>query len=147
MQHSFKIYKQGVRTMGKKKVLIIDNDVDFIDQNKAVLEENGFEVISASGSREGIEKVSFEMPDIVLLELMLEKHDAGFDLVKAIKADPRYKGIPLLMVTSAAGETGCDFCQDLDGYWMKTDDFVNKPVTPEDLKKRINILLEKTGKA
>ena len=133
--------------MGKKRVLIIDSDVDFIDQNKAALEENGFEVISASSSREGIERVAFEMPDIVVLELMLEKHDAGFDLARAIKADPRYKGIPLLMVTSAAGETGCDFCQELDGYWMKTDDFVNKPVTPEELTKRINILLEKTGKA
>jgi DNA-binding response OmpR family regulator len=133
--------------MGKKKILIIDNDVDFIEQNKVALEENGFEVISASSSREGIEKVSFEIPDIVLLELMLEKHDAGFELVKAIKADPRYKGIPVLMVTSAAGETGCDFCQELDGYWMKTDDFVNKPVTPEELIKRVNILLEKTGKA
>jgi DNA-binding response OmpR family regulator len=133
--------------MVKKKVLIIDNDVDFIDQNKAALEESGFEVISASDSREGIEKVSFEMPDVILLELMLEKHDAGFNLVKALKADPRYKGIPVLMVTSAPGETGCDFCQELDGYWMKTDDFVNKPVTPEDLIKRINILLQKTGKA
>jgi DNA-binding response OmpR family regulator len=133
--------------MGKKKILIIDSDVDFIDQSKMALEEKGFEVISASDSREGIEKVSYEMPDIVLLELILEKHDAGFDLVKAIKADPRFKGIPVLMVTSAAGETGCDFCQDLDGYWMKTDDFMNKPVTPEELIKRINILLEKTGKA
>jgi CheY-like chemotaxis protein len=133
--------------MGKKKILIIDNDVDFIDQNKAVLEENGFEVISASNSREGIERVAFEMPDIVLLELMLEKHDAGFDLAKAIKSDPRYKGIPVLMVTSAAGETGCDFCQELDGYWMKTDDFLNKPVTPEDLIKHVNIALEKTARA
>jgi DNA-binding response OmpR family regulator len=133
--------------MGKKKILIIDSDVDFIDQSKTALEEKGFEVISASDSREGIGKVSYEMPDIVLLELILEKHDAGFDLVKAIKADPRFKRIPVLMVTSAAGETGCDFCQDLDGYWMKTDDFVNKPVTPEELIKRINILLEKTGKA
>jgi DNA-binding response OmpR family regulator len=133
--------------MGKKKILIIDSDVDFVDQSKMALEEKGFEVISASDSREGIEKVSYEMPDIVLLELILEKHDAGFNLVKAIKADPRFKGIPVLMVTSAAGETGCDFCQDLDGYWMKTDDFVNKPVTPEELIKRINILLEKTGKA
>jgi DNA-binding response OmpR family regulator len=130
-----------------KKILIIDNDVDFIDQNKAALEESGFEVISASDSREGVEKVSFEMPDIVLLELTLEKHDAGFNVVKAIKADSRYKGIPVLMVTSAAGETGCDFCQELDGYWMKTDDFVNKPVTPADLIKHINTLLEKTSKA
>jgi DNA-binding response OmpR family regulator len=133
--------------MGKKKILIIDNDIDFINQNKVVLEENGFEVISASSSREGMEKVPFEMPDIILLELTLEKHDAGFDVAKAIKADPRFRGIPLLMVTSAAGETGCDFCQELDGYWMKTDDFVNKPVTPEELIKRINILLEKAGKA
>jgi len=41
-----------------------------------------------------------------------------------------------------AGETGYDFSQDLDGYWMKTDGFINKPVAPEELVKRINSLLE-----
>ena len=89
-----------------------------------------------------MDKVKFEAPDLILLDLMMEKHDTGFSFAKTIKADPRYKDIPILMISSVAGETGYDFSQDLDGYWMKTDGFINKPVAPEELVKRINSLLE-----
>ena len=132
--------------MGKKKILIIDDDVDFIDLNKAVLENSGFEVVTAFSGREGMDKVTFELPDLILLDLMMEKYDTGFGFAKQLKADPRYKDIPILMISSVAGETGYDFSQDLDGYWMKTDDFVKKPVPPEELVKRINSLIEKAKK-
>jgi CheY-like chemotaxis protein len=128
--------------MGKKRILIIDDDVDFIDLNRAVLENSDFEVVTAFSGREGMDKVKFEAPDLILLDLMMEKHDTGFSFAKTIKADPRYKDIPILMISSVAGETGYDFSQDLDGYWMKTDGFINKPVAPEELVKRINSLLE-----
>ena len=132
--------------MGKKKILIIDDDVDFVDLNKAVLENSGFEVMTAFSGREGMDKVKFDAPDLILLDLMMEKYDTGFGFSKQIKADPRYSNIPILMISSVAGETGYDFSQDLDGYWMKTDDFLNKPVPPEELVKRINILIEKAKK-
>lgn len=132
--------------MGKKKILIIDDDVDFIDLNKAVLENSGFDVVTAFSGREGMDKVKFDAPDLILLDLMMEKYDTGFGFSKQLKADPRYKDIPILMISSVAGETGFDFSQDLDGYWMKTDDFLNKPVPPEELVKRINSLLEKAKK-
>ena len=53
--------------MGKKRVLFVDNDVDFVNQGKAALENSGFEVILASNSREGMGRVEFELPDIILL--------------------------------------------------------------------------------
>lgn len=132
--------------MAKKRILIIDDDVDFVDLNKAVLENNGFEVETAFSGREGLDKVQFDAPDLILLDLMLEKHDTGFSFAKSIKADPRYKDIPIMMISAVAGETGYDFTQDQDGYWMKTDDFVSKPVEPEELVKRINALIEKAKK-
>lgn len=132
--------------MAKKRILIIDDDVDFVDLNKAVLENNGFEVEVAFSGREGLDKVQFEAPDLILLDLMLEKHDTGFSFAKSIKADPRYKSIPIMMISAVAGETGYDFTQSQDGYWMKTDDFVSKPVEPEELVKRINALIEKANK-
>lgn len=132
--------------MAQKRILIIDDDVDFVDLNKAVLVNNGFEVETAFSAREGMDKVQFEAPDLILLDLMLEKHDTGFSFAKSIKADPRYKEIPILMISAVAGETGYDFTQDQDGYWMKTDDFVSKPVEPEELVKRINALIEKAKK-
>lgn len=134
--------------MGKKtKILLVDNDVDFIDLNKAVLENSGFEVAVAYAGREVMDKVKFEQPDLIVLDLMMEKHDTGFGVAKALKADPVYKDIPILMLTAVLGETGMDFNQDLDGYWMKTDSFANKPLLPEELVKRINELLAKNKTA
>jgi CheY-like chemotaxis protein len=125
----------------KPRILLVDNDVDFIDLNKAVLENNGFEVVVAYSSREAMDKVRFEQPDLIVLDLMMESHDSGFGVARGLKADPIYKNIPILMITAVKGETGYDFSQDLDGYWMKTDGYLNKPVAPEDLVKGINELL------
>ncbi|MBP8625625.1 MAG: response regulator [Syntrophorhabdaceae bacterium] len=131
----------------KTKILLVDNDVDFIDLNKAVLENNGFEVAVAYAGREVMDKVKFEQPDLIVLDLMMEKHDTGFGVARALKADPVYKDIPILMLTAVGSETGMDFSQELDGYWMKTDDYANKPLSPEELIKRINALLERNKKA
>jgi DNA-binding response OmpR family regulator len=127
----------------KPRILLVDDDVDFIDLNKAVLENNGFDVVVAFTGREGQEKVRFERPDAIVLDLMLEKHDTGFAFAKALKADPLYQSIPILMLTAVAGETGYDFSQELDGYWMKTDDYASKPLMPEELVRRLTNLLAK----
>jgi CheY-like chemotaxis protein len=127
--------------MSKKKILIIDDDVDFIDLYKAVLENSGFDVATAFSGREGLDKVKFESPDLILLDLMMEKHDTGFGFSKQMKADPRYKSIPIIMISSVAEETGYDFSQEADGYWMKTNAFIHKPVAPEKLVEMINSIL------
>jgi CheY-like chemotaxis protein len=133
--------------MGEKtKILLVDDDVDFIDLNRAVLENQGFEVAAAFSAREAMDKVRFEQPDLIVLDLMMEKHDAGFTVAKAVKADPLYKNIPILMLTAVATETGYDFSQELDGYWMKTDDYASKPLLPEELVKKVTGLLARAKK-
>ena len=127
----------------KNKILLVDNDVDFVDLNKAVLENNGYEIVTAFSAREGVDKVKIEQPDLIVLDLMMEKHDAGFSFAKQIKADPLYKQIPILMLTSVADVTGFGFSQELDGYWMKTDDYAEKPIMPDELLKKVKQLLEK----
>ena len=127
----------------KTKVLLVDDDVDFVDLNKAVLENHGFDVAVAFSSREGLEKVRFEQPDLIVLDLMMEKHDSGFAFAKAVKTDPIHKNIPILMLTAVSGHTGYDFSQELDGYWMKTDDYASKPLLPEELIKRVTDMLKK----
>jgi two-component system, OmpR family, alkaline phosphatase synthesis response regulator PhoP len=127
----------------KTKILLVDDDVDFIDLNKTVLENHGFEVEVAFSGQEGLEKVRFEQPDMIVLDLMMEKHDSGFAFARSIKSDPVYKNIPILMLTAVATHTGYDFSQELDGYWMKTDDYASKPLLPEELIKRISDMLKK----
>jgi CheY-like chemotaxis protein len=128
----------------KPKILLVDDDTDFIEQNRAALESKGFQVIAGSSGREGLDKVRFEQPDLIVLDLMMERHDTGFTVAKALKADPLYKRIPILMVSSAREKTGCDFSQEMDGYWMKTDEYVCKPIQPEELAERVEDLLAKT---
>ncbi len=128
------------------KILLVDDDVDFIDLNRTVLENHGFDVVAAFSGREAMDKVRFEQPDLIVLDLMMEKHDAGFTIAKTIKGDPLYKNIPILMLTAVASETGFDFSQELDGYWMKTDDYASKPLLPDELLKRVSTLLEKAKK-
>jgi two-component system alkaline phosphatase synthesis response regulator PhoP len=128
----------------KTRILLVDDDVDFIDLNKAVLENHGFDVVVAYSGREVLDKVRFEQPDLIVLDLMMEKHDTGFGVAKAIKGDPIYRSIPILMLTAVAESTGYDFSQELDGYWMKTDDYASKPLLPEDLVKKIDDLIAKS---
>jgi len=129
----------------KPKILLVDDDADFVDVNKAVLENHGFDVVASFSAREGLGKVRFEQPDLIVLDLLMERHDAGFAFAKAVKADPVYRKIPILMLTAVAGMTGYDFSQALDGYWMKTDAYANKPIPPEELIKQVEDMLSKAA--
>jgi len=122
---------------------LVDDDPDFLEMHKAVLENRGYEVFTASSAQEGLGRVRAEMPDLIVLDLMMEKYDAGFSFSKTIKTDPLFRKIPILMVTSVAEATGYRFSLEEDGYWMKTDDFLNKPVPPEVLLETVDKLLQK----
>ncbi len=127
----------------RNKILLVDDDPDFIEMHKAVLKNHGYTVFTAANGSEGLGKVRAEMPDLIILDLMMEKHDAGFSFSKEIKSDPLFKTIPILMVTSVAEATGHRFSLKEDGYWMKTDDFLDKPVMPDVLISRVEGLLKK----
>jgi CheY-like chemotaxis protein len=99
--------------------------------------------MTATSAQEGLEKVRTDMPDLIVLDLMMEKHDAGFSFSKQIKSDPLFKTIPILMVTAVADATGYKFSLEKDGYWMKTDEFLNKPIEPAVLISKVEQLLEK----
>jgi CheY-like chemotaxis protein len=121
----------------------VDDDLDFLEMHKAVLVNHGYEVITATSAQEGLDKVRAEMPDLIVLDLMMEKHDAGFSFSKQIKSDPLFKKIPILMVTAVADATGYKFSLEKDGYWMKTDEFLDKPVEPSVLIHSVEKLLDK----
>jgi DNA-binding response OmpR family regulator len=131
---------------GKATILLIDDDVDFIEMNKAVLEHHGYHVVTAFSAVEGREKVREERPDLIVLDLMMEKHDSGFTLAKDLKRDHRSARIPILMLTSVAEATGYRFSQGDDGYWMKTDEFRDKPISPNELLERVEVLLARASR-
>jgi CheY-like chemotaxis protein len=126
----------------KRKILLVDDDLDFLEMHKAVLVNHGYEVTTATSAQEGLERVRTGMPDLIVLDLMMEKHDAGFSFSRQIKSDPLFKKIPILMVTAVADATGYKFSLEKDGYWMKTDEFLDKPVEPSVLVDTVEKLLD-----
>jgi CheY-like chemotaxis protein len=84
----------------KKKILLVDDDIDVITAVKAILTKEGYEVIEAVNKNEGIEKLRKEKPDLAILDVMMTTHYEGFELAQEILANPEFKDIPFLIQSS-----------------------------------------------
>jgi two-component system, OmpR family, response regulator len=120
-----------------KTVLLVDDDQDFVIQQKAALERLGFTVTTAFGREEAVAALEHLQPDLAIVDLMMDEMDGGFVLAHQIKA--RYPGTPVVMVTAVTGETGLRFGQDGAGQkrWIKADALLAKPVRFEQLEREI----------
>lgn len=121
-----------------KRVLLVDDDQDFITANRIALEAKGFEVMTASSSQTGVETALRELPDLIVADLMMEDLDAGFAMVESLQSHPETAGIPIFMVSGVT--TALGFRVDREGSkpeWLHVTEFVNKPVDPVDLAEKI----------
>jgi CheY-like chemotaxis protein len=123
----------------QKKILLVDDDIDLLEQHKLVLEAHGYKVVIAESSKEGWEVFKAEKPDIAVLDLIMEEHDSGFILSYKIKRDEHGKHIPVFVLTSATYITGFKFgaSTEEERDWIKCDAILNKPIVAEDLIQKI----------
>ena len=124
-----------------KKILIIDDDEDYGNALKIILENNGYEVEHSLTIGDGRDAVDRFSPDLVILDVMLEKHTDGFDLCSELKQDEACRRIPILMVTAVTEKTGFKFSPETDGEYCEADDYVSKPVPVAELLSRVNKLI------
>jgi CheY-like chemotaxis protein len=125
----------------KPTVLLVDDDDDFLFQQRVQLEEAGFNVISAQGQAEAEELLAKQRPDLAVVDVMMENPDAGFVLCHHIrKLDA---SIPVILVTSVNSETNLDFdmTTEEDRQWIKADAMLAKPIRFEQLRGEIDRLL------
>ena len=128
--------------MGGKTILLVDDDVDFLEQTALRLRADGFVVVTAEGQARGEEAVSSGTPfDLAVLDLMMEHPDSGFVLGHRVRrARP---GTPVLLVTGVTGETGLEFdaATAEERRWVPADAVLPKPIRYEQLKAEIDRLL------
>ncbi|ACM60554.1 DNA-binding response OmpR family regulator [Caldicellulosiruptor bescii] len=117
------------------KILIIDDDVKICEVIKLYLEKEGFEVVVAHNGMDGIAMFKNEMPDLVILDIMLPKKD-GYEVCRELR---KISNIPIIMLT-AKGET---FDKVL-GLELGADDYIVKPFDPKELIARIKAVLRRT---
>jgi len=128
--------------MSMAKVLLVDDDLDFSEATKTILESKSFEVGVAYDGVEGWEKVKAERPDLIVLDVMMPRKD-GYEMCKELKADPKYSNIPVLLLTAVAENVSTSRYTTLMGMETEADDYINKPVEPRELVKRIEALLSR----
>lgn len=128
----------------RKKVLLVDDDVDFLEANRVALEAAGLEVLTATDSKSGIEAAEHQHPDLIIMDLMMEKLYSGFSAVQALNAHEATRAIPVIMVSAVTTDTGfrVDEAGDVPA-WLDVVEFINKPIDPIELAKKVNAVLSK----
>jgi len=124
------------------KILLIDDDPDFIEINTALLKKNGFEVISAYDGKQGLEKAKLEKPDLIVLDVMMTDRTEGFYTARQLRSEEGTKSIPLVLLTAIHQEEKA-FHFAPDETWLPVDVFLDKPVKPERLLEEIRRQLKK----
>lgn len=126
------------------KILIIDDDPDIVEAMRVVLESRNYQVVSAGSGEKGLKVAELYKPDLIILDVMMETGDKGFDVARELKTQQDYKDIPILMVTAIKTRTGLDFKKEAgDQDWLPVDDYVDKPLKPEELISKVEALLRK----
>jgi CheY-like chemotaxis protein len=125
------------------KVLVVDDDPDFLEQHRLTLESAGFEVVAAERSDEALEVADREIPDAFVLDMMMERTDSGARLARALRRDPRFRKSPIIMLTAVVEDMGFDFHRNPQEVleWMKADAWFDKPAPIAELSARIRALL------
>jgi len=124
------------------KILLVDDDVDFVEATKIVLESKPYDVIVAHEGEEGLKKAREENPDLIILDVIMPVKD-GFTAAEQLKGDPELRKIPVIMLTSFSSrgqETSIPVSRGLD---LEAEDYVEKPVTPEELLLKVEEYLPK----
>jgi CheY-like chemotaxis protein len=122
------------------KVLVVDDDPDFVKVTTRVLEKAGHEVVSAANGAKALQAMRQAAPDVVLLDIMMSYILDGLDVSREMAEDPALKDIPVIMVTSLTGVKGSGMFP-TDEY-VPVDEWLSKPVDPDTLLARVEQALK-----
>jgi len=133
--------------MTNEKILVVDDDPDLVEVIRLTLEANDYQVFSAASGTEGLNKVREIEPDLIILDVMMDYTTEGFQVSLQLRSpDPKseytpYSKIPILMLTALHSTTSLRFGPEED--YLPVDDFVEKPIEPASLVRKVEELLGK----
>jgi DNA-binding response OmpR family regulator len=128
----------------ERMILIVDDDPDFRASTTAVLESQGYKVITAESGKEAMAKLSAEPPDLVILDIMMEYDSAGYEVNQAIKfRDEFSRNIPILMVSSIQVDPATLFSRATEVALVTPDAYLTKPLNIPQFLEQVRSLLER----
>lgn len=126
------------------KILIVDDDPVFVKATTTVLESKSYQVDAAFDGDEGLQKVQDEKPDLIILDIIMPTKD-GFTVCEQLKGDPQLSKIPVLILTSFAERGGETNIPVSAGLTLEAEDYIDKPVSPDELLRRVERMLKNVG--
>lgn len=121
---------------GKKKILVVDDEIPIQDALKVRLNASGYDVITASDGQEALDKARAEKPDLIILDVLMPKMD-GYEVARLLKFDTKYKNIPIIMLTAKTQSSDKRTGED-----VRVDEYVTKPF---DTKNLITLISKHVG--
>lgn len=127
----------------KKRVLVVDDDVQLVDTVKTLLESVGYEVSYAYQAKKGIKLAKATTPDLILLDVMFAGPPGpdGFEVSRQLHKDPDLKDIPVIILTGVRKAMDLPFKFQPDETWMPVKAFLEKPIKPDKLLSEIEKVL------
>ena len=121
-----------------KKILMIDDDPEFVDATSNLLDAKGYNVISAPNGREGLEKAHLNKPSLILLDVMMTTKSEGFDVAREMDKDESLRNTPVIMITGVRKEMNLPFGFEPDETWLPVEQVLEKPVKPDVLLEAVS---------
>ena len=126
--------------MTRKRILVVDDEPDFIAVVKAGLADQDFDIEVAYNGVEALEKVKANPPDAIVLDVMMPEKD-GYQVCAELKSDEAYEDIPILLLTAVSDHVGASMFSHFQGMGTEADDYLAKPASPETILERLESLL------
>jgi two-component system alkaline phosphatase synthesis response regulator PhoP len=105
------------------------------------LTKASYDVDSAGSVQEGVKAIEENRPDLILLDVMMENYDDGFNMCYDLKHDDRYKHIPIIIITAVTEVTGLKFDPETDGEYLEAEGYLQKPISAEALLEKVASLV------
>ena len=122
-----------------KTILVIDDEMQSVKLIAMLMQRRGYEIVAATLGSQGLEKARAERPDLIILDIMMPDMD-GFEVCRHLRADPTTAAIPVIMFTA---KTMVD--DKVTGFQAGADDYLTKPVHPDELATRVEALLARSA--
>lgn len=126
-------------------ILIVEDDKDLVNTIRIILESNKYQVRTAFNGKEGYKLIEEKIPDLIILDVMMNTDTEGFDLAFKLKNISKYHDIPILMVTSfpqKMAEKGPESFQHIMGEQWPVAKFLEKPIDPDELLSNVEDILK-----
>ncbi len=123
--------------IGRTKIMVVDDDIEIVELIAIMLEKYGYEIVTADSGDTCMRMLEHERPDLILLDVMMETTTEGFNIGYKLKNDTEFKTIPIIFMSSISKQTGFS----IDTEFINSNEFLEKPINPDELLERIKNLL------